>query len=279
MRSIALLLGLVLLPAAAGADRIRLENGKSFDDVVIVEQTDSSIQFRLASGEMSLPLSWVAEVERTKGALEEYFERKDALDGAGVATGVDWLDLARWARAQGVGHGFREALLMAGELEPQLDGLAPLMASIDFYFKTESGIWSHGRQAPPRSERPAGQGDPPARRTASHGPWDSGTGDVAQGLTRAIERLAEAELERTRARRERDEPVRTRLTTLGTVAYPFIGVGAGFAGSGWIFRGEPIRPPQSDPKDPVIRRPANAQARALLSRPPGSILPLSAFEH
>ncbi len=272
----AALLSFVLLPAVAGADRIHLENGKSFDDVVILRETADRIHFRLASGEMSLPLSWVAEVERERGPLEQYLERKKALVARPDAAGEAWLELARWARARNVGHGFRESLLTAAELEPELGGLAPLMASIDFFYKRESGVWSHGQPAPVRAEPPgfastAGDLSPASEVSAQQ--------EVAQGLTRAIERLAEAELERTRARTESREAPRRRTTTIGTMAYPIVAVSTGYAASGWVFRGVPLRHPNSDPKDPVIRKTRNPQARALLSRPPGSLLPLSAYQH
>ena len=282
MSRIGPVVALVLLPAVAGADRIHLENGKSFDDVIVLERTADRIHFRLASGEMSLPSSWVTGVERERGALEQYLERKEAIAADPEATAETWLRLARWARARDVEHGFREALLMAGELEPGLEGLAPLMASIDYHYRAEEGAWFQGRPAAAS----------PSRARASTGPERKGDGtsdprpfetsaeqDVAQGLTRALERLAEAELERTRARSADPEPPRRRTATFGTMVYPIVAVPAGFTTTGWVFPGVPLRGPDSDPNDPVIRKPLNPQARALLARPPGSLLPLSAYQY
>ena len=151
------------------------------------------------------------------------------------------------------------------------------MAAIDHFFEPETGLWSHGRPAAPPASR--------VRREASTGgadAWETtgGAQEIAQGLTRALERLAEAELERTRQRSEPPEPSRRRSARSfgGTVVYPFVSVPVGYVSSGWVFRGEPLRSANSDPKNPVIRNPRNAQARALLSRPPGSLLPLSAYQ-
>lgn len=287
MARIAIVIGLLLCPGFAGADRIHLENGQSFDDVVILGRTEERISFRVASGEMKLPLSWVARIDQERGSLEQFLDRKQDLLSEPEVGGEDWLKLARWARANDVGHGFREALLTAGEIEPELDGLKPLMASIDYYFSSETELWSHGRPAAAQPVAREAGGAPRERPAASASrdsdPWDveGGAQEVAQGLTRALERLAEAELERTRtqARRERPERVRARSFTGGTVVYPYVAAPVGYAASGWVFRGEPLRPANSDPKNPVIRNPRNAQARALLSRPPGSLLPVSAYQH
>lgn len=276
MARAAIVLVLLLSPNLARADRIYLENGKSFDDVIVLGQSEDRIRFRVASGEMSLPLAWIDRIEEERGPLQEYEERRRALTADSAADAAAWLDLARWARAREIGHGFREALLQAGELDPELDGLRQLMAAIDYSFDSETGLWSEGRPAAPRPSRV--RDDPPAGGTD---PWEAtgGAQEIAQGLTRALERLAEAELERTRQRSERPEPSRRRSFGAGSTAvYPFVSVPVGYVSSGWVFRGEPLRPANSDPKNPVIRNPRNAQARALLSRPPGSLLPLSAYQ-
>ena len=62
-------------------------------------------------------------------------------------------------------------------------------------------------------------------------------------------------------------------------AVPMVSTSVAFVSSGWVFPGVPLRPAGSDPTNPVIREPANPYARALLSRPPGSLLPVSAYQN
>ncbi|MCP4202548.1 MAG: hypothetical protein GY769_11510 [bacterium] len=269
--------GLVLFPAAGRADRILLENGKSFDDVVLVSQTQAQVRFRVASGEMSLPSSWVMRVERAPGALAEYLARAQSLAADPEAPAQAWLGLARWARARDLDHGFREALLMAGELEPKLEELLPLMARIGYRLDPETHVWLHGGPA-----RPTGGREPTDRaRPASEeaGFRTRSEEQIAEGLTRALETLAEAELERTRGRSAPREPEFRSPPRARTAFYPLVSVPVAYAATGWVFPGVPLRPSDSDPGDPIIRRPANPQARALLSRPPGSLLPVSAYRH
>ncbi len=270
-------MALLIPPAVARADRIHLENGKSFDDVVLVSQTRDQVRFRVASGVVSLPASLVAGVERAPGALEEYLGRQESLAADPAAPAEAWLALARWARAQGLAHGFRESLLMAGELEPGLSGLAPLMARIGYHFDPGTNVWGDHRpasrtkvRAEPDSARP------PRVETA---PPDRGDQRIAEGLTRAIETLAQAELQRTLGRSVTSEPALRRPARVQTAFYPLVSVPVAYTATGWVFPGVPLRSPDSDPGNPVVRKPANPHARALLSRPPGSLLPVSAYRH
>ncbi len=268
---------LVILPAVARADRIHLENGKTFDDVVLVSQTQAQVRFRIASGEMSLPASWVAWVEEAPGTLGEYLDRQKRLAADPDSAAKDYLLLARWARARGLGHGFRESILIAGELEPELEGLPPLMATIGYYPDPKTNVWVASRQAGQRAARPAP--DPPAARSLGAGSSESSDHRVAAGLTRAIEALAQAELARSRAIDTPSRPRFQRPERARTVFYPLVSASVAFVTSGWVFPGVPLRPPGSDPNNPVIRKPANPYARALLARPPGSLLPVSAYQY
>ena len=265
--------GLIILPAAARADRVHLENGKTFDDVILVSQTQTQVRFRVASGEMSLPSSWVAWVEEAPGALEEYLDRQRSLAADPAPAAEAYLVLARWARARGQQHGFRDSILMAGELEPGLDGLAPLMATIGYYLDKRANVWVAGR---PAGRQPAsGQAGVQGSETRSAGQADH---RVAAGLTRAIEALAQAELEKSRAVNPRSAARFERPARVRSVFYPLVSASVALAAPGWVFPGVPLRPPGSDPMNPVIRNPANPHARALLSRPPGSLLPVSAYQ-
>lgn len=278
MRHFLVAVGLVLLPAVAGADRILLENGKSFDDVVLVSQTVDQVRFRVASGEMSLPSSWVTRVEKASGALEQYLRRQRSLEADPSASADAYLALARWARAQELNHGFRESLLTAAELEPKLEGLPPLMARIDYHFDSGSGIWVRGRPTSSARKRPHHPEQSKPHR-AETGYAEGSNQRVSEGLTRAIETLAQAELERSRVRERRAERSVQASRSVGRAYYPRYPVSLGFASSGWVFRGAPLRSPDSDPSNPVVRKPLNREARALLARPPGSILPVSAYRH
>lgn len=267
---------IAFLPLAAQADRIYLENGKSFDDVVLVAETATEVRFLVASGEMTLPRSWVERVERVPGALEQYIARQRALAADPEASAGDYLALARWARVQNLDHGFRESLMTAAEFDPTLKGLAPLMASLGYSFDPEGEIWVRGQGAAQRAvaaRTPA----PEPRRSEGWGTSSDGTsGRVAEGLTRAIETLARAELEKSRASRDRRP---ARAVTVERTFLPVFHAPLAVAQTGWVFPGVPLRPAGQNPSDPVIRNPANPYARALLSRLPGSLLPVSAHRH
>ena len=270
---------LACLPTAAWADRIHLQNGNVFDDVVLVSRTEAQVRFLVGPGEMSIPSSWIARIERGPGALEEYLRRSRELAAREQPTAEGYVSLARWARLQGLGHGFRESLLAAAELEPNLEGLAPLMAGIGYDFDSTRSAWLPERSARPQPEHRE------ARAPASDaGGFEGGDGgrqaepsapnaEIAAGLTRAIETLAEAELERSR------RPSAFRSARTVRHVYPQAVTAFPLVSSGWVFPGVPLRSADSDPNDPIIRKPANPYARALLARPPGSLLPVSAYRH
>lgn len=266
---------LAFLPAMARADRIHLENGNVFDDVVLVSETPVKVRFLVGSGEMSLPASWIERIERAPGALEEYLLRSRDLAEQEQPQAEQYLALARWARLQGLRHAFRDSLLTAAELEPDLEGLPPLMASVDYTLDSAGGFWA----PKPRPAVRAEVGHEPRNSVEDHGSASQSTGqprpdvEIAAGLTRAIETLAQAELERSRA------PRPSRTARVERHVYPLVRTAAfSFVSNGWVFPGVPLRGPDSDPSNPVIRKPANPAARALLARPPGSLLPVSAYQ-
>ena len=142
MRNIAtftLLVGL-LLPAAAVADDVYLLNGRKFEGV-IAEETDSQIRIRMQGGVLSLPKSQVLRVEQGDSALSEYLRRKEKVRRSAGAQAQDWLELARWARTQGLEQGTREAALAAAEIDPTLEGIAPILRSFRYVFDKQLGRW------------------------------------------------------------------------------------------------------------------------------------------
>lgn len=51
------------------------------------------------------------------------------------------MDLALWARGRKLGHGFREAVLTAARMAPELAGLDALLRELDYVFEPELGRW------------------------------------------------------------------------------------------------------------------------------------------
>ncbi len=138
----ALLLAGVLpaVPSTVSADDVYLKNGRKFEGV-IAETTDSQVRIRLPGGVLSLPKSQVLRVETGRSVLSEYLVRKEALRRGADTRAQDWLDLARWARTEGMEQGAREAALIAAELDPALEGLAPVLRSFRYVFNEQVGRW------------------------------------------------------------------------------------------------------------------------------------------
>jgi hypothetical protein len=143
------LLASLLLPAlallaplapVAMADDVYLTNGRKFEGV-IAETTDSQVRIHLQGGVLSLPKSQVLRVEAGSSALSDYVRRKEALHRGADTRAQDWLDLARWARTQGLEQGAREAALAAADLDPKLAGLAPFLRSFRYTWDEELGRW------------------------------------------------------------------------------------------------------------------------------------------
>jgi hypothetical protein len=124
---------LAALASGLAADDVYLANGRSFKGV-IAETSDSQVHIRIAGGVVSLPASQVLRVEKAESSLGEYLARKQALELSLEAGAADWLALARWARTRGLEHGVREAALEAAEINPQLEGLAPLLRSLGYVY-------------------------------------------------------------------------------------------------------------------------------------------------
>lgn len=137
------LLALLILPLAARpvrADEVHLTNGETFEGVVAEVQGDK-VAIRMPNGVIRLPRSRVERVEKSASAFEGYLRRAQAL--AGSTDAGEWLELALWARDRGLHEGMRAAALRAARLDPQLDGLAPLMHEVDHVYDEELGRWVH----------------------------------------------------------------------------------------------------------------------------------------
>jgi len=135
-----LLLGLSLTGGAASADDVFLKNGRKFEGV-IAETTDTQVRIRMQGGVVSLPKSQVLRVEAKDSDLSGYLRRKEALRRSADASAQDWLELARWAKTQGLEQGAREAALIAAELDPKLEGVATLLRGYKYSFDEQLGRW------------------------------------------------------------------------------------------------------------------------------------------
>lgn len=131
---------LPLLPEVAVADDVYLTNGRKFEGV-IAETTDSQVRIRLQGGVISLPRSQVLRVDAKDSDLSGYLLRKEALRRNPDARAQDWLELARWARSQGLEQATRESALAAAELDPKLEGLASILKSFHYTYDEPLGRW------------------------------------------------------------------------------------------------------------------------------------------
>jgi hypothetical protein len=139
VRIIAPLLFLASVPPAV-ADDVYLTNGRKFEGV-IAETTDSQVRIQMAGGILSLPLSQVAKVEKGESNLAEYLRRKEDLQGNSRVRAADWLELARWAQSQKLPHGARESALRAAELDPRLEGVAPILRGFGYVYDEQLDRW------------------------------------------------------------------------------------------------------------------------------------------
>ena len=135
-----LLLGLSLTGGVASADDVFLKNGRKFEGV-IAETTDTQVRIRMQHGVVSLPKSQVLRVEEKDSDLSGYLRRKEALRKSPDTSAEDWLELARWAKTQGLEQGAREAALLAAELDPKLEGVATLLRGYKYSFDEQLGRW------------------------------------------------------------------------------------------------------------------------------------------
>ncbi|HVS03361.1 MAG TPA: hypothetical protein VMT16_11375 [Thermoanaerobaculia bacterium] len=193
MRRTAVLL-LALLAAPAAGDDVWLTNGRVYEGV-LAEETSEGVRIRLEFGHITLPRSQVARIERSGSPLAQFLDRKEELAAAPGATASDWLELARWAVAQGLEHGARDAAWLAASIDPRLPGLEPLLRGAGFVFEAELERWI------PFEEHMAHRGMVPFE-----GEWVS--------RAEATARLEEQREERRERRRQEAEDATLRMAQL-----------------------------------------------------------------
>lgn len=283
---LAVVLWIALAGVPAAADDVVLENGNVFEGVIVVTETAERVRIRLAHGEMSLPRSWIARIERAPAPLAGYLERREALLARPDAGVEDWLALARWARPRELAHGYREALLEASRIEPRHPDLAPLLRGIGYVLDPSTDLWISAAELR-RAEAAAEAAESARRRAAEQrAARDRGDGGTVteETLSRAVEALALAELEReTRssereARRERTYfPVRVGAyqgPIFPVAFFPGLrvaAVGGGEAPEAAVDPYESLR--RRQPGSLLVTRPGGSRVRSLsrLRRQPGAL--------
>jgi hypothetical protein len=135
---------LLLLSAAiaqtAFADTVRLKNGRAYEGV-IAEHTPKGVRIQLSFGQLVIPADQVAALEKSPSALAGYLGRKAELQARLEAKPSDWLELARWAKANDLATSSRESALMAAELDPRLPGLDALLRPLGLVFEERLARW------------------------------------------------------------------------------------------------------------------------------------------
>lgn len=238
----ATLLLILALPIQSTADEVHLINGKSFENVVAHVDDDSVTVELPGGGELTLSRQRVERVDRGRTPLEIYRERESALRSEPSTTAGDWLELAEWARENGLAHGRRRAALTAARLAPADPAVRAEMELLGYMLDTESGEWMgvaeamrrrglvpwNGRWvAPDERDREIERDLEIAREQARDRRLDR--------LTRAIEATTELELAKSLAESRRPDP---QPAVAYTPAYP-IYVLAGFF--------PPVPAPHPDP--------------------------------
>ncbi len=278
--------GAALAPRPAAADSVYLVNGQVFEGVIATVGAEA-VEIRLPYGEIRLPRSRVARVERSGSAFEGYLRRKDAL-GPG-ASARQWLDLALWARAEGFEDGVREAALRAAALQPRLDGLAPVMTSLGYVLDEETGRWISEDEHMRRRGyvRVAGEWVSPqaleaqarAAESERQRQLDAHRARHEDTLDQAITLLAASEIARAQADRQQVPayPVASGFVfPVATFPGFFVPPGHGHgharppAGGG--------QPDGSPPPAALEPQAHHGGFDALAVRQPGSIIPLDEFE-
>ncbi len=257
------LLAAGLMTGTAAADVVRLTNGESFEGVIAERQGDH-VFIRLEFGELRLPAASVERIESSDSALTEYLKLRQALLVA-EGTAKEWLELAQWARVRGLEHSYREALLEAAAIDPHLDGLAPGMRGLGFVLDEELDRWISYDEHMRRSGLVRHRGEwvsPEARAAESHSA-EAERREMTQALSRTVELLALAQLER-----ENRESRESRQTTqVGGAPY---GYPVAYFGGGYFVPPKRHRDGHHRGHDPGT----GTLPEELFRRQPGSLLPV-----
>ncbi len=144
---------LVAVAAAARGDVVVMTNGETFKDVV-VEMLETRLRIHLDIGQLDVPLEQIADVRRTQTSLESFMHRRDQLQAKELSLASEWLELALWAQARRLTTPAREALLIAAELDPFLEGLDHLMKRHGYVWDVDRESWNHRPKKIPIPRQP-----------------------------------------------------------------------------------------------------------------------------
>lgn len=247
LRPLPLLL-LLLIAVPVFADDVYLVSGGKFEGV-IAETTDSQVRIQMQGGVLVLPRSQVLRVEAGDTNLSEYLRRKEALRKTPSARAADWLELARWARSKELEQAGREAALKAAELNPRLEGLAPVLRGYGYVLDEQLDRWI-----------PYGESMRRKGFVLSSGQWIAREEYAARVRAREEEeaRYRAAREERARAAREERLAALTELSVVRDLARqqaeppavypfnPFYGAPVVLIPGFWIPPGG-FKPPHRDP--------------------------------
>jgi hypothetical protein len=139
LRSAACLIAAALVPVRASADAVYLKNGQSFEGVEAVV-LGGQVRIDLAIGSMRIAMSQVERIEEVDSTLGDYRDRELQL-GREPEDAADWIALALWARTHDFAPGVAKAALMAARLDPELDAVEPLMASLHYLYDDVARQW------------------------------------------------------------------------------------------------------------------------------------------
>lgn len=81
----------------------------------ILSQTETQVMIDVGVGEIGVSMANVARIEKKRSALDDYHDRANALAPDDMN---GWLDLARWASAQGLGTQARQAYQRVLAIDP-----------------------------------------------------------------------------------------------------------------------------------------------------------------
>ncbi len=277
-----ILLG-ALLSVSLGADTVYLKNGNSFENVV-AELTDTQVRIHLPFGEISIARDRVTRVEKRRSAFQEFLARWEALQNHSSATAKSWLDLALWARDQGLKRGFREAAVRAAELEPKLEGLQRIMPRMDFVFNESLEAWIPHAESQRRRGLVEYRGDwitPTERADRLTEERAAEVNRLAakrqERIAQVVELLALAQLRQSAAASGRAQPTMgvTYAVPSAYVVPGFFGVPAGFLAPRVVVRKPAAVITHSDVQAaPPRPRHHRGTWHDLVNRQPGSLLPV-----
>ncbi len=212
MRGLAAAIGAAMLWASGvAADEVHLVNGKSFEDVTARTVGDEVWIELPAGGEIRLQKSQVASIDKAESGMDLYRQRARALGPeAGAAK---WLELAEWARGRKLSLGYREAVLTASRLDPELPGVVDAMHGLDFVWEEDLRQWLPRAEAMSRRGLVSFEGDwltPGERDRRIQAAWERDRQAAEQSrqlaqdqrldrLTRLVEIQTELEIARSLA--------------------------------------------------------------------------------